>query len=249
MFALFVLLIVVVVFSTVQSLFGVGLLVFGTPTLLLLGYPFDSTIALLLPSSIAISTMQVLAGKERIQEIKTSFVLYSIPFIAIGLALVLSSVLVFDMKLGVGLMLIVTAVLRYIETIQQWFARFLRKRLNLYLMGMGLIHGLSNMGGGLLTILVSTIYSDKEVIRANIAFGYLVFALSQIAVLLILKPSVLSLQSLVLAGAALVTYKTLGNAVFRKSPGAAYQHMITAFILVYGVVLVGQQVVWYSAYQ
>ena len=55
--------VVVVVFATVQSLFGVGLLVFGTPTLLLLGYSFESTIAVLLPASITISFLQVRAGK------------------------------------------------------------------------------------------------------------------------------------------------------------------------------------------
>ena len=31
---------VISVFAVIQSLFGVGLLVFGTPTLLLLGYAF-----------------------------------------------------------------------------------------------------------------------------------------------------------------------------------------------------------------
>ena len=53
---------IVALFSTVQSVFGVGLLVFGTPTLLLLGCSFEETIAYLLPSSALISVMQVVDG-------------------------------------------------------------------------------------------------------------------------------------------------------------------------------------------
>ncbi len=51
----------VLVLAVVQSVFGVGLLVFGTPTLLLLGYPFDQVLAYLLPCSILISALQVRA--------------------------------------------------------------------------------------------------------------------------------------------------------------------------------------------
>ena len=40
-----VLCLVVFVFAVIQSVFGVGLLVFGTPTLLLLGLPFDAVLA------------------------------------------------------------------------------------------------------------------------------------------------------------------------------------------------------------
>ena len=41
---------VIIVLAVVQSLFGVGLLVFGTPTLLLLGYPYQDALAILLPA-------------------------------------------------------------------------------------------------------------------------------------------------------------------------------------------------------
>src|SRR4030043_495588 len=98
--------IVVILFSTVQSVFGVGLLVFGTPTLLLLDYPFDTTLALLLPSSIVISAMQVLVGRECLLHFKKSFLLYSVPLIIVGLLLVLTDLLVFDIKSVVGTMLL-----------------------------------------------------------------------------------------------------------------------------------------------
>ena len=48
---------------------------------------------------------------------------------------------------------------------------------------MGFVHGISNMGGGFLTIFATALYDDKARTRANIAYGYLVFAVSQISVL------------------------------------------------------------------
>jgi uncharacterized protein len=52
----------VLVLAAIQSVYGVGLLVFGTPVLLLLGLPFPEVLAYLLPCSIAISTLQVADG-------------------------------------------------------------------------------------------------------------------------------------------------------------------------------------------
>jgi len=54
------LIIVIVVFSFIQSIFGIGLLLFGTPTLLLFGYSYSETLWILLPCSIVISLIQTI---------------------------------------------------------------------------------------------------------------------------------------------------------------------------------------------
>ncbi len=55
-----------ILFSLVifQSLFGVGLLLFGTPIFLLLGNNFESTLILILPVSITISLLQLIYHKN-----------------------------------------------------------------------------------------------------------------------------------------------------------------------------------------
>jgi len=58
-------LLTVVSTSVIQSVFGVGVLLFGTPLLLLLGYEFVDALGVLLPVSIAISTLQVLRHYKR----------------------------------------------------------------------------------------------------------------------------------------------------------------------------------------
>ena len=232
---------VIVVFSMVQSVFGVGLLVFGTPTLLLLGCPFEETIAYLLPSSLLISMMQVFDGRKHIGELRTSIYVYCVPFIVVGLALVLSDKLTFDIKLLVGVMLIFFAIARFSRGLQEMLVKLLKRHTKFYLMLMGFVHGISNMGGGLLTIFATAIYDDKERTRANIAYGYLVFATSQILVLLILNTKAFHLVCLPLAIVAVATYLTVGNFIYLKSSHAVYQILITLFMLAYGVLLICQK--------
>jgi uncharacterized membrane protein YfcA len=231
---------VIVVFATVQSLFGVGLLVFGTPTLLLLGYPFEATIAVLLPASITISFLQVLGGRNHIMHLKKDILVYCVPFIVLGLILVLSIHAV-EMKLLVGIMLVGTAFMRCNQTTKAYLGEWLKRHRKLFMMSMGLIHGLSNMGGGLLTVLVSSTYHEKEVIRANIAYGYLIFAAAQLSVLALLNPAVFSLSSLILAVVSMLTYGTVGQLLYVNSPKAVYQQLLTALVLAYGAILICQR--------
>ena len=237
---IWLLLIIVFTFSIVQSLFGVGLLVFGTPTLLLLGFPFEETIAYLLPPSVLISLMQTLHGRQYIGQLRNSILLYCVPFIVVGLALVLSNIFILDVKILVGAALVFSAITRSNRRVQKWLAGVMKRYTPFYLMVMGWVHGVSNMGGGFLTIYVGTLYTDKENTRANIAFGYLVFALSQIAVLLMLHPTAFHMNCLGLAVIGLGTYLTIGNFIYFKSSRGVYQRLITAFMLAYGVVLIGQ---------
>ncbi len=236
-----VLTVVVVIFATVQSLFGVGLLVFGTPTLLLLGYSFESTIAVLLPASITISFMQVLAGKQHIGHLKKDILIYCVPLIVLGLTLVLAKVIAVDMKVLVGVLLLSTGMMRFHNGIQGWLASWLKRNMKLYILAMGLVHGLSNMGGGFLTVLVTSIYDDKESMRANIAYGYLIFAAAQLIVLAILNTAALSIYCIIFSLISLLTYRTVGNLIYLKSSTALYQQAITVFIFTYGVILIAQR--------
>ena len=232
------LVVTVLLFAVVQSLFGIGLLVFGTPTLLLFGYSFEETLAFLLPSSILISLAQALRGREHLGEMRRSIVLYCVPFIVGGLSLVLTGLAAFDVKMLVGLALLLTALTRLSDRSRQVLAGLLEKNTRPYLALMGLVHGLSNMGGGFLTILVTTLHDDKERVRANVSYAYFVFALSQIGVLVLLRPGVFTIQGLILAALAFATYSTVGQLLYVKSSRPVYHHLITVFMLAYGLVLV-----------
>ena len=59
--------IIILILSVIQSVFGVGILLFGTPTFIYLGYDFFETLNLLIPCSLLVSLMQILLTKNKIK--------------------------------------------------------------------------------------------------------------------------------------------------------------------------------------
>lgn len=225
---------VVAVFSVVQSLFGVGLLVFGTPTLLLLGYPFNETLSYCLPPSIAISTIQAFYGRKAIKVFRRYVPLYILPFVILGLLFTLMTDGV-DLNIYVGVMLILTAAVRSSRSIRALVKSAISKNLKYALMVTGLVHGMTNLGGAPLTIIASSIYEEKGRLRANIAFAYLLMAVSQIVILVVSREFVYSRVILFLTLIASTVYMTIGSHMFKMSREHVYQHMMTAFIVLFGL--------------
>ena len=238
---LFILIPVIIIFSIVQSLFGVGLLVFGTPTFLLLGYSFESTLAYLLPSSIAISFVQTFQGWNYVQ-LKKTFIFYSVPFLLIGIALVLTKLVEFDFKILIGTILILSAIVRFSKRLVVMLGIIIKRHVKLYLMVMGLVHGLSNMGGALLTVFATTTYSNKTSVRSNIAYGYSIFGLSQLIMLALFNPKSFAMPSFIFPFVSLPIYLIVGQNIYRKTSERGYQLLITIFMLIYGVVLLGSKI-------
>ena len=75
--------------ASIQSLFGVGVLLFGTPILLVLGYDFITALTILLPISLTINLLQVSKDYRHIQAPFYRHVLtLSIPCVVLCLLLV-----------------------------------------------------------------------------------------------------------------------------------------------------------------
>jgi hypothetical protein len=181
----------IVAFAVVQSIFGVGLLVFGTPTLLLLGFSFDRALAMLLPASAVLSAIQLWQQRDR-SVVRWSHLGWSLPFVIVALALVLHFDVQVNIRRLVGAQLVLTAILRWSTMVQSWLQGALTRFRRPYLVLMGIVHGACNLGGGLLTLLASTLHPEKNAARANIAVVYLAFATVQLAVLAAMKPEAFS---------------------------------------------------------
>ncbi len=179
----FYVLITILITAIVQSVFGTGVLLFGTPLLLILGYNFQYALIVLLPTSILISSFQLKnnLNKIDIQFYKKLF-LFSIPLIILFLYLTnLNSI---KINLFVGIFLIVVAIKENILSINR-FIKFLIKYESLYLMIMGMIHGITNLGGALLSAIVFSKNLSKDSKRTTIAMCYLTFAVFQIITLIV----------------------------------------------------------------
>ena len=231
---------VVGTFAIVQSLFGVGLLVFGTPTLLLLGYSFPDTLAILLPASLAVSALQLWKGPETDRKFAAQFFIWCLVPLIVGLALVLALHLKTSLNFLVAIILIIFVVLRATPKSQERSRCFILGNQQIWLMLMGFVHGLTNLGGGLLTILASSLYREKEQIRHIVAVCYACFAAIQLAVLAVLTPDVFGWMQFAYAAASAIVFLCIGQHVFRWISAAVFHRLFTALMATYAMLLLFQ---------
>ncbi len=232
--SLFIVILVVAIFSVVQSLFGVGLLVFGTPTFLLLGASYAESVGYLLPSSILLSTLQSHGFRDKIK-ISRGIIIYAIPFVFLGMLLSANGKYYSIIVPMVGVIMLFLSLIRIVGVNK--FSDKIKNFGRSSLIVTGVVHGVSNQGGALLTILMGSIYSDKEKIRTNIAFAYLLFALSQLIVLLWFKANVIGWMSVVYGLVTLILYQSLGKAIFESGNVKIFNLIFTGFMVIYGILL------------
>ena len=228
---------IIAVFSVVQSIFGVGLLLFGTPTLLLLGYSYSETLWLLLPCSVTISLIQVVNDYKLI-EAKKRAVYLVIPTLVLSLVLVVTYENGINITRIVGVLLLLIGVIRFSSKLQALLSSTVKKHIQIYYIIIGVVHGVSNMGGGPLSVLMSTIYSKKEIIRANVAFIYLILAMFQLVVLSIMSNTSLKSEVMLLIPISLASYIFTSKFISSEVNDKKYTFILNVMVLVYGVLAV-----------
>ncbi len=230
-------LIIIVSLVIIQSIFGVGLLLFGTPSLLLLGYDFANTINILMPVSISISAIQFFKSKNRDINFIKEYNLFCLPFLIFFLIIALKFNYIFNFKLIVALLLVISSLIILNKSKFSTFKKIFFKIRKLVLMGIGLIHGLTNMGGGFLAI-YSTIVSrnNKEFSRYYICYGYLIMGIIQYSTVLILNYDNLFFNKLYYVLLTLVIYFPT-QIIFKSIDDLNFSKFINTLALIYGLVI------------
>ena len=154
-------LIIIVSLVIIQSIFGVGLLVFGTPTLLLMGYSFPETLSYLLPASIVVSFLQVYSSWDKVTLYRKNVILFMLPMVGFGLLLILF-ILEVSLYLVIGIMLLLTSLVRFSKSFNESLELYLSSNFKLGFILTGFIHGLTNLGGATLVIITNGIYNSKK---------------------------------------------------------------------------------------
>jgi len=229
------LIITVVLFSTIQSIFGVGLLMFGTPTLLLIGFSYSETLWFLLPCSLVISLIQTVNNYDFVQSKKKAAYL-TIPTMILSLSFVLIFDSVLDVTKIVGFFLLIIGILRISSRLQSYFKYFINRQLHLYYVFIGLVHGISNMGGGPLSILMSTVHADKLRIRANVAFVYLTLTVFQLIVLFTIDSNRFQYVNIILVTLSLSAYFIVNKFFSNMVSNKKYLMLLNILILVCGLI-------------
>ena len=220
---------IISIFCFFQSVFGVGLLLLGTPTFLLMGYNYFDVLNILLPYSIIISFFQIVLNNNKNLEFSKKIFQFSIPFLIIGLILVKYLENKINIIFLVSIILIIFSIINILNLRKN---KFKIKKINFSLMILGFIHGLTNLGGILLSILSSNISDNKNIIRYNIASGYFIFAIFQILFVNIFYQKINLIYLKFIWIPILIFF--LSQIIFKKIENILYNKLLNYFILIYG---------------
>jgi hypothetical protein len=224
--------ILTIIFSSiVQSLLGVGVLLFGTPILLLLNFEYFQVLNVLLPVSLLINIFQFKRRTSIIDKnLAKDFIILVLPLVA--LSLTVAAYVDLDFTLLVGLFLIFISI-----------SKVLKLNLNallhgkIYLLAMAVIHGLTNLGGSLLVGYISLKGWDKIKTRTNIAFCYFSFALTQLVTLKINGKLIFDIYILIYAPLGLFIFYVTNKFVFTKIVESSFSRLISLLLFVFGIIL------------
>ena len=169
-----------------QTMAGVGVLVIGTPTMLFLDYSIVETLSILLPVSIITSLINLIYFKILRKEIKLNidkdykkfFFIFCVPAIFIGLYTIKKYGNYLNFKYLVSSVIFFSLI---ITTNQKLLFNINKYKKSFSLIFIGFIHGLTNSGGSLLSLFLSS-YLDKNNSRYNITYFYFFLAAIQFSI-------------------------------------------------------------------
>jgi uncharacterized membrane protein YfcA len=231
-------LLTIIAVSLAQSIFGVGTLLFGTPILLLLGYDFMDALGVLLPVSIAISTLQLIKHHQKVDKVFYKNVLiYSIPLVVIFLAIVST------VKIGIGLimggLLVLVALKSFFPSIERALSSIMEHE-RIYLMVLGLVHGISNLGGSMLTAIVYAKNYSKDKTRVTGAASYATLALCQLITLLVIDSTfnVSYTDRASFVQVAIIVFLLTEELLYNQIASEKYNKLFAIFLFMSGILLV-----------
>ncbi len=230
-------LLIITITAVIQSIFGVGVLLFGTPLMLLAGYDFINTLRILLPISIAINALQILKHYPLVDRpFFRNVLIFTIPFVVLFLFIVSISKININILVGIFLMFVALKNFSpHLEKLLESLVKFERT----YLAIMGVIHGLTNLGGSLLTAIVHAKQYDKNQTRVTIAVCYATFAVFQLLTLAVLGKNYqfsFSESSFFMQIGVLVFLLT-EEIIYTRIDNKRYSKIFAGFLFVSGILL------------
>ncbi len=174
----------------VQSIAGVGVLVIGTPLLLISNFNFIEILSILLPISIFTSFLNLVFlkfNKKKFsikidRKLNLLFFVFCLPFIFGGLYIVK------NFNEFINFKYLVSSVIFFSLIITNQKRIFLKLNNNLkivFLSLIGLVHGISNAGGSLLSLFLTSNFKKNQS-RYNITYFYFFLALFQFFMFLLI---------------------------------------------------------------
>lgn len=222
--------------TILQSIAGVGVLVVGTPAMLSLNFNIVDTMFTLLPISIITSFLNFVFLKyffekkiEKIEKnLKIIFLTVCIPSIFFGLIILKNYENIFNLKYFVASVIFLSIIITSFKNL----IKFFNSKFNIFfLFFTGIVHGITNSGGSLLSLFLST-NQEKDRSRYNITFFYLFLAFFQFLILIYifginnLNLNIKNLLFIIPLGVI------IGNFISNYLNSKTLRHLITFFSLI-----------------
>lgn len=184
----FIIIIGILILAILQTIVGVGILLLGTPFLLIQNFNILDTISLLVPISIFTSFSNLIIFNylnnykfEINTDTKSLFFKICIPSIFIGFFFLSKLQEIINFKYFVSIIMILSIMVTHNKNFVDMMSNKLK---TIFLFLIGIIHGMTNSGGTLLSIFMK-MHLNKNNARYNITYFYLFLALFQFIIFLI----------------------------------------------------------------
>ncbi len=224
-----------------QSAVGVGVLVLGTPFLLIKGYSIVEIFFFLLPLSIitSLTNLLIIRFKKKNEkfivhkELK-KFFFACIPSIMLGVLILKYYQEFINFKILVGLVIILSIILIILRKRITFKINFFRISI---LSIVGVIHGLTNSGGTLMSLFLSN-EKNKLDARYNITFFYFMLATIQYLITIIIFQNSYLLTFELLNLFILAFGIILGNILIIYVSEKFYKFLINLLALISSIILI-----------
>ena len=231
-------LLTIILTSVIQSMFGTGVLLFGTPLLLLYGYDFQFALTILLPTSVMINIFQLINKYNDIDfQFYKKLVLWCVPLIVLFLYFI--SLNPIKINIIVGTFIIIIALKEVSSFISSGINIIIKHEVG-YLILTGVVHGTTNLGGALLSAIVFSKNLSKEKTRATIAICYLTFAVFQIITLSFFTNNyeIFNIINSIYWFSGLVVFFIVEKLLYLEIDNKLYKKYFSVFLLLIGSLLI-----------
>ena len=229
-------LLLVLLLITIQSILGAGILIFGLPILTIYGFEYLDIIGLLLPSSMTVSTLQLFKyWSVKTDEFKR--VPVAILGIIIGLIILTKLDVINVVPSIIGSLMLLAAVFRTSALTKRKTEHFFLQNRSFFHFFNAILHGFTNLGGVLLTVYSSSVHKVKVQSVSCTALFYMVYAVSQVTAIVIVGQGEIFKAGLVYVPATALIYMTLGGKSFVIVSQERFDTITTLFFICSGCVI------------
>ena len=231
------LIIIIFLLSTIQSIAGVGLLIIGTPILLAYNFDFFIILQILLPCSLMVNFYQLFfKNKKRVSiSFKKIFLIYCLPFVPLGLILIYSLKDLINFKILIGFLILIILIFKKIYKVRK--ITKIKKRF--ILVFIGLFHGLTNLGGTLLSLflLINNNNNNNIKIKKEIDYGYLCLAGIQYLFLIFFLNGEFEIKNIILIMTSFVSC-LIGNKINKYINQNKYSGLLNTMIFISAIIAI-----------